>query len=524
MDSAVEKQLMFLKEITRCSSSEDEFQKSIASVKSVLKKHLPELYPTYPDLCSRLESEYQRLKEYSAYKQLLKKNIVSLCGRTAAGKSSFFNSLYNGGILPVDTDINSAVPVYAVCGSSQYVYGLNRFDHFITMEPEDMNTVFSGTGTDEKMSFGHLFSSMLTYASAPELKHIAFLDTPGYNKLPEADTSSGERKLIQRINTSNYILWFADINILSMGISDNDIRILKKLDTSIPKLIIITKADAFSTKDTPEIIEKTRKILNARGINYIDVLTYSRNHPEKYDKYKILAYLDRWDKSPSIINFSQEFEKIFDSLPNNQKISELRAVLMPEVQNASSSIYNIQNAFESQKNEKNEGFVSVESAQKTVNPLKNIDMSKIRITDLPIPNPEKLFRNYNDRNTLDMSSYERYINAVSIILTETMKDIVPGFSADSKNEQYKKEISSVIANFFNVTEPSDEKTASDNAAQETDSKSEERGRSRRSSRTSSRSRREADQADEQSAGHSETENIPSRRERSSSASSRRRLR
>ena len=523
MDAAMEKRLLLLNEATRCCCSDDEYMKNISSVQAVLKRFLPDIYLSHPVLCLELESKFRKLKEYAAYKQLLKKNIVSLCGRTSSGKSSFFNSIYNGGILPVDTDSGSAVPVYAVCGSSQNIYGLNRFDHFVTMEQSDLNTVFNGTSgsSDSKLPLSQLFSSILTYASAPELKHIAFLDTPGYNKTGENLSASEEYRLIQRINSSNYILWFADINILNLGISENDIRILKKIDPSIPKLIIISKADAFNTREVPEIIEKTKKILNARGVNYIDVLTYSRFHPEKFDKYKILAYLDRWDKSPAIINFSQEFETVFDSVPDNQKLSEFRAALMPEIQEASSMIYNIQNVFETAKKENSEEFVSVESTQKPVNPLKNIDISKIKITDLPIPNPEKLFRNYNDRNKIDTSAYERYINSVSIVLTEKMRDIVPVFSVSAKAEKIKTEISSVIAGHFKVTESADEnKEAASKTEPET--KNEERSKSRRSRSTRS-SRREPEPETKETEENNEEVSRPSR-ERSSSLPSRRRLR
>ena len=78
MDQKAEKQLAFLKEITRCSGSEDVFEKNIAPVRNVLKKYLPDIYPAHAELCARLESAYERLKDYAAYRQLVKKNIISL--------------------------------------------------------------------------------------------------------------------------------------------------------------------------------------------------------------------------------------------------------------------------------------------------------------------------------------------------------------------------------------------------------------------------------------------------------------
>ena len=526
MDEAVIKQLTFLKEITRCPGSEDVYEKDIAPVKNILKKYLPDIYPAHAELCAKLESAYERLKDYAAYGQLVKKNIISLCGKNASGKSSFFNSLYGGGILPVDTDINCAVPAYVICGSSQYSYGINRFGHFITMEPEVLASAFSGSENDD-LPLGHLFSSILTYASSPELKHIAFMETPGYTRSYGEMLSTDELKTIQRINFSDYILWFADININTLGISDNDIRILKKTDPRIPKLIIINKADAFSTRDLPEIVEKTRRILNARGVSHIDVLTYSKNHPEKFDQYKILAYLDRWDKSPSVISFSQEFDKIFDVHQSTQKIDELRSQLLPEIQAVSENIFSVQNAFGTSKKQSAEEFVPVGSTQQTpISRLKNIDFSKIKLTDLPVPNPEKLFRNYNDRNTTDMSAYERYINAVSIILSDTMKDIAPVFSASSGNTKYKSEVSALICRIFGVKDeaPPEASAARNENEHET---GEEKRRGKRS-RLGSRREREEEHTEgtvqSVEPESTKTAEAPQRRERSSSLPSRRRLR
>lgn len=525
MDAAITKQLDLLREITRCGSPK-ELNTDISEVRNLMNTYLPDILTLSPDMYIKLDCEYRRLKEYAAYPQLAKKNIITLCGKSLSGKSSFFNSLYNGVIMPADIS-SASVPVYAVCGSSSNIYALNKFDHFISMKSSDMKTIFSGMETENpniSLPLSHIFSSILTFASAPVLRHIAFLDTPGYNIPAENDylSETNETNLIQRINESNYILWFADINIKNTGITENDINMLKKLDQTIPKLIIVSKADAFTQKDLPEIIEKTKKLLNARGIGYIDVLAYSAKHPEKFDKYKILAYLDRWDKSPAIINFSQIYESIFDLGPENSKITEFKNLLIPEIQKTSNGIYNIEKAFTQNEPKQEDTFIPVEaSVQKPKNPLKNIDISKIKLTDLPIPNPEKLFRNYNDRNTIDISAYERYINAVSIMLTENMKDITPSFSAASKNAAYKAKVSSMIAGVFNVNMSSDSPEPVKEEIQPEKSKSEER-QSRRSSRSRRRSAAAEQPVVEQPAEAQQTEQPVSRRERPSSGLSRRR--
>ncbi|MBE6852959.1 MAG: hypothetical protein E7505_05735 [Ruminococcus sp.] len=525
----MEKQLNFLKEITRRGTADD-FHTDISEIKSIMNTYLPEIFLKTPELYVRLSSEYRRLKEYSAYPQLAKKTIVSLCGKSSVGKSSFFNSLYNGGIVPVDMSSGCSVPIYIVCGRSGSVFGINKFDHLTEMDPLDMKTVFSGKKADDLPPLSHLFSSILTFASAPELKHVAFLDTPGYNSPASGDTlfRTDESALVDHLNLSNYILWFADVNILSLGISDNDIETLKKLDPSIPKLIIISKADAFTQKDFPEIIEKVKKTLNAKGVSYIDVLAYSKLQPEKYDKYKILAYLDRWDKNPTIINFSQRFEEILSSVPASKLPDGFRQKLLPEIKKAGNSIYNIQNAFEQKNSKSEEEFVPVDSVPKKSNPLKNIDISRIKISDLPIPNPEKLFRNYNDKNVLDMSAYERYINSVSIIFTEKMKDIVPVFSDSLKNTLYKKHISGIMMNVFKDIYSNEPEASADNNDQDTEKKKESAGRRQKPlrSRRGAEKNEKTEKPDEAaSAGQPDAPPVtPTRRERPTSGASRRRFR
>ena len=171
----------------------------------------------------------------------------------------------------------------------------------------------------------------------------------------------------------------------------------------------------------------------------------------------------------------------------------------------------------------------MESTPKKTNPLKNIDMSHIRISDLPIPNPEKLFRNYNDKNVTDMSAYERYINAVSLIFSSKMQDIVPMFSASFKNTLYKNQISEIMKSTFrdiysNEPSPSQDKNENDN-----EKKKDSQGRRQKPPRSKrgfekpeiTETAQKAEKTDEH---NDPPATLPPRRERPSSGVSRRRFR
>lgn len=511
MDEKQNAELELFRKITR-SSRKSNYHSDINALQKIMNKYLPEIYKKLPDTYITFQDELEQLKEYAAYKQLANKNIVSLCGKYGTGKASFFNSLYGGSILPTDVDPASNVPVYIACGKSSETYVVNNFDHISELTNKDMHHILKGLDTENPdilFTLGHLCKSFLTYASAPTLKHIIFTVLPGY--IPENDTNYHPRynkyELLKKVNRSDAVLWFADIDPKTSAITADDIAILKKIDRNIPKLVIVNKADLYNQADFPEIVEKTQKILNASQIRYIDVLAYSDKSTEKFDKYKMLAYFDRWDKTPEVINFSLRFEKIFEKLQSKENIhlDEFKNALLPEIQKISCNIYNLEKAF---MTDEKEGFVPVEiiRSEKTIksnNPLKNIDLSQVKVSELPIPNPEKLFRSHNDRTQKDSSKYERYINSVSIMMSETMKNITPLFSFQQRNNEYKKNVSSIIASSFGVdmTEPE---------VQETKETENTKKSEKRSSRSERKSRMANDKETERSPRH-EQRTAPQRR-------------
>ncbi len=445
--------LKFLSDITSCGNFAD-IDAEFAIADSILSSYLPELVQ-YTDIYHDITSAYTILKEYAVYKDIVNKNIIALGGKLSSGKSSFFNSVYGGNILPVDVARGSEVLVYVCGGNSQTSYALNKFDRFFETDNKGIDTIFTGFDGKRENTYGHMISSILTYASSVSLRHSVFMDIPGYSEIASDNILYIDSA--DRIKYSNVLLWFVDIDSKTLAISNDDISFLKQIPDSVPKLIIVSKADIYSQKDFPEILEKTRKLLNVRKIKYIDVLAYSDKKPDSYDKYKILAYLDRWDKTPSVLNFVQVFEKILGADNNPDIINEINNELIPVVKKINNKIYDIENVFHT---EKSEDFVPVdkiqsEKNQKINNPLKNLDLSKIKISDLPVPNPEKIFRSYNDSKVNDVYYYERYINSVSLILSEKMQNIEAVFSYSDCGTRYKTEISKIIADNFNVIINSD---------------------------------------------------------------------
>ena len=524
MDDA--QKLKFLSDITCCGNFVD-INPEFAIADSIISTYMPELLQ-YSNIYHDISSAYILLKEYSVYKDIVNKNVIALGGKMSSGKSSFFNSVYGGNILPVDVIQSSEVPVYVCGGNSQISYALNKFDNIIETDNKGIDIVFSGFDGKKINTYGHMLSSIMTYASSVSLKHSVFIDIPGY--LQDGSERELDMCTYDRIKYSNVLLWFADINKKTFAISDEDITFLRQIPDLLPKLIIISKADIYPQKDFPEILEKTRKLLNARKIKYIDVLAYSDKKPDLFDKYKILAYLDRWDKTPSTINFVQLFEQILSPENKSEKIKEMYNEFIPVIRKISNKIYNIENVFNTEKSER---FVPVdqiqsERSQKVNNPLKNLDLSKIKISDLPVPNPEKIFRSYNDSKVTDVYYYERYINSVSLILSEKMQNIESVFSYMDCGNKYIKEVSQIIADNFNVNMNSNvQQETQENVASKQNGKKAGMDRSQRAGRQSPPVKPQPDDVTRQADADNTIKNTTSsenlfRRERTSPGSPRRR--
>jgi len=289
-------------------------------IPAALEKQAP---PNFPELYFDFEQIYGQFHDFLLFDKLIGKNIVALGGSFSSGKSSFLNSILGRSILPAHLDPSTSVPTYVIYGAEESAWGINEFDVKLNLTFPDIKSIAHGFGNsdiDEEVetvksdgiTLGHLLQSV--FVSAPNLsyRNIAFLDTPGYSK---PDSSSYSAKTDERIaraqlNSSNYILWFvpADAGVMTA----DDVAFLDSLDKSIPKLIIITKADkAPNTEELSEMREKVKSTLDVKGIRYDDVLLFSRRKGQEYDKEKILAYLTKLDGAKQEVDFARSFKKLF---------------------------------------------------------------------------------------------------------------------------------------------------------------------------------------------------------------------
>lgn len=286
-------------------------------IPEALKKNAP---PDYYELYTDFKYSYDYFKNYILYDKLIGKNIVALGGGFSSGKSSFMNVLNGERALPVGILPTTSVPTYIVRDDRYRVTGINIFKSKFEIRLTDFNKIAHGFGEieDEEgntvvkgASLGHMLKSMFLSTPKQMYDKIAFLNTPGYSKADDEIHSDITDEQIARgqLNSSDFILWFVPAE--KGTLTDEDIKFIETLNDEIPKLIILSKADKMPEEELHKVSEKIRVILRQKQMDFIDILLFSVNEPEKYDIEKIKEYFDKFNKTNVKADITKNFKKIF---------------------------------------------------------------------------------------------------------------------------------------------------------------------------------------------------------------------
>lgn len=286
-------------------------------IPDTLKKNAP---ADYYELYLNFKSEYEKLRDFILYDQLIGKNIIALGGSFSSGKSSFLNALNKESALPEDIDPSTSVPTYIVYGEKHKVLGINLFDTKVEFKASEIKKIAHGFGELEdddgkkitaNTTLGHILDNIFLSTPKQNYKNIAFLDTPGYSKPDSEKYSAKTDEQIARgqLNSSNFILWFVQAD--AGTITEEDIKFIKTLREDIPKLIILNKADKKPKEDLQEILEKIKSTLELKGVRYIDVYAFSNLEPDGYDSEKIRKQLNDWNQRVYESNFAKNFKVLF---------------------------------------------------------------------------------------------------------------------------------------------------------------------------------------------------------------------
>lgn len=442
----------------------------LSTIDKLITTELPEALEdnapsNFPQLYFDFRHEFDRFKEFVLFDKLIGKNIVALGGGFSSGKSSFLNSILGEKILPADINPSTSVPAYLVSGNEVSVYGINTFGSRVDMEAEDVKLISHGFGKldndDSEATLGHILDSIFISSPLQPFENIALLDTPGYSKAESAEYSAKTDEKIARaqLNSANYILWFVQAD--SGTITQEDISFLETLNRDIPKLIIVNKADKVTEEDLAVIVRKIKDTLEVKGMQYTDVLTYTRKKGRNCDREKILAQLNEWNKGVYESRFAYNFKVLFTkckeyydsqideeakrlnrlnkalTLSENNDITECLTSLLGEIKRSKQRLTDHKDTL---KKLQDEFF----SEMKRIGDIVNIQMPEPSEIDLirdKITDPKTVLDEYCEKQGI-----KRSMNVAQII-TDAFAGIEPVFS-NSNESMFGKELSSIMSDIL----------------------------------------------------------------------------
>lgn len=442
----------------------------LSTIDKLITTELPEALEdnapsNFPQLYFDFRHEFDRFKEFVLFDKLIGKNIVALGGGFSSGKSSFLNSILGEKILPADINPSTSVPAYLVSGNDVSVYGINTFGSRVDMEAEDVKLISHGFGKldddDNEATLGHILDSIFISSPLQPFENIALLDTPGYSKAESAEYSAKTDEKIARVqlNSANYILWFVQAD--SGTITQEDIAFLETLNRDIPKLIIVNKADKVTEEDLAVIVRKIKDTLDVKGMQYTDVLTYTRKKGRNCDREKILAQLNEWNKGVYESRFAYNFKVLFTkckeyydsqideeakrlnrlnkalTLSENNDITECLTSLLGEIKRSKQRLTDHKDTL---KKLQDEFF----SEMKRIGDIVNIQIPEPSEIDLirdKITDPKKVLDEYCEKQGI-----KRSMNVAQII-TDAFAGIEPVFS-NSNESMFGKELSSIMSDIL----------------------------------------------------------------------------
>lgn len=264
----------------------------------------------FADILRSLDLELDQFSEFCEFSDLAQKVVVGFGGAFSAGKSTLINTILGKKRLVVEVDPTTSLPTYLLHGQEDRITALNLFRRRVELSQDE----FSSLTHDEQKTYGSQVAGLLrsAFIHDPDFawRNLALLDTPGYSK-PDSEEHSArtdEKVAHAQLNSAHFIVWV--ISAAQGTISEEDLKFLSSLNSDIPKLIVVSHADAKTPDDIKSIVELIRNTLAERAINVLDVIPTSRKKRD-YPIAPIVTWFEKWNSAPRGLSFAQNFKRQF---------------------------------------------------------------------------------------------------------------------------------------------------------------------------------------------------------------------
>jgi TPR repeat protein len=307
---------------TRTESRPNALQPLLAALQKLLFEDLPALTAKAPSappqtvqLHRALEAEMQRLQDFCAFPALAHKNVVAFGGSFSAGKSTLINALLGKKVLVAQIDPTTAMATYVLAGEAAEgemcrVHALNPHGQVFELDHE----AFSSLTHDEPARHGTNINRLLkaSYVTLPDFawENLAFIDTPGYTKPEDQASAITDARIAQsQLDNARFIVWVIDGR--QGCLTEEDAKFLSSINPSIPRLIVVSRADQKPADDIAAVVAGIKAALQAKGLPFIDVVAVSARKLDQYPLTAVLAQLKKWNTLQARLKFADNFNEHF---------------------------------------------------------------------------------------------------------------------------------------------------------------------------------------------------------------------
>lgn len=265
----------------------------------------------FADIFFALQQELERFHEFCSFPTLSQKVVVAFGGSFSAGKSSLINALLGKRLLVTEVDPTTSLPTYLLQAEQDAIHALNLFGNRITLSDEEFLSLTHDEVERYSSNISRLLRSAFITRSDFPWPNLALIDTPGYSKHEGPTQSARTDEHIARIqlNAAQAIVWVIDAR--QGCITEDDLKFLASLQSDIPRLIVVSRADQKLADEINSIVAGIKSTLAERGLSFVDVIAASARKKPEWPIDPILEQLALWSQNTGSLRFAHNFKQQF---------------------------------------------------------------------------------------------------------------------------------------------------------------------------------------------------------------------
>lgn len=246
----------------------------------------------------KLKNIEKKLELVCAYPKLYQNPIIAVGGGFSSGKSEFISSFIEDKSFKLAIDIKptTAIPTYVFNDANNKTLANTHKKAFVNLD-EIQKGLYSKFSHDFIESFGFNLKDIMPFMVLGvnmKLKHICFIDTPGYNPSGAGYSNEDSNVAKEFLGNADILFWLIGLDA-NGTISQSDLDFLNKLDLQDKELfVILNKADLKSNEDLEKILDEVANSLESDMIDYVGISAYSarRNKEYAFRKNSLLEYIN----------------------------------------------------------------------------------------------------------------------------------------------------------------------------------------------------------------------------------------